>query len=153
MPAIAAPRVNAATRRRRTGTPIAGMRARFSRMPRSDSPKGERTSRRRNRNISEQHHEAVHVRGAPAQVEGKEPEELPHRDAGEPVHAAGDEGGAVGRLEEQQPQAQRHHEPREVLAAHDDEAHGEPASAAAAAAASKPVTGSPQPWTASSPAV
>ena len=73
----------------------------------------------------EQHDEAVEVRGAAVDAEGKESGDLPHRDAGEPVDAAGDERGLVGGLVNHEADAERHHEPRQIGAAHDEEAHRE----------------------------
>ena len=95
----------------------AGMRAEFSRMPRSDRPNGELIMRRVDQEHEEQHDQRIGVGGVAVEIEAEGAEERPDLHALQAVGAAGEPARAVGRLVQQQAQAERDHDQREMAEA------------------------------------
>ena len=84
-------------RRRKTGEPIACMRRTFSRMPVSERPNGEWTSRRAPTSTGTAR-QAIEIGGLAEQVEAEAAEDRPDLHALQPVVAAGELGRLVGGL-------------------------------------------------------
>ena len=152
-PAMAAPTVKAARRRRSTLAPIAGMRLPPSRMPRSDMPNGEFTTRRSSTNSRNSTPRLYQNAVLPYRSNSKAPNSgavaMPDRPSTPPVMkaallAASNSIRPMPRVTIKRARSW----PRTTR-----KLTTKPDAPATSAAASRPDTGSPQPCTDSRPAV
>ena len=128
----------------RLGAPIAGMRAQFSRMPRSDRPNGELISRRAARKTHEQHRQRIAVGGIAEEIELESAEQRPHAMPCNPSSPPVSQLALLAASSSQQAQPERDHDQRKMAEARNDETRWHSRPGLRRAAANRPEMARPR---------